>query len=156
MDVHRYSSLLLFLGLVWGKSLKFVNSDGESGIVNESKFGLHFYSSLFYLNGTRYIIKKIDFRTKLIKVQKRGFLKFEEVPFDSIYSFRYVERNFNIIPMLIGGVIGYYDMKKPNTDFLSFTFRTIPIFGLGFGLSFLPQFSEELIVGDDGWSIKIN
>ena len=58
--------------------------------------------------------------------------------------------------MLIGVVIGYYDMKKPNTDFLSFTFRTIPIFGLGFGLSFLPQFSEELIVGDDGWAIKIN
>ena len=155
--MRRYSSLLLFLGLVWGKSLKFVNSDGESVIVNESKFGLHnLYSSIFYLNGTQYKIKKIDFKTKLINVQKRGFRKFEEVPFDSIYSFRYVERNFNIIPMLIGGVIGYYDMKKPNTDFLSFTFRTIPIFGLGFGLSFLPQFSEELIVGDDGWSIKIN
>ena len=129
--MRRYSSLLLFLGLVWGKSLKFVNSDGESVIVNESKFGLHFYSSLFYLNGTRYIIKKIDFKTKLIKVQKRGFLKFEEVPFDSIYSFRYVERNFNIIPMLIGGVIGYYNITKPNADFLSFTFGTIPTFGLG-------------------------
>ena len=92
----------------------------------------------------------------MIKVQKRGFLKFEEIPFDSFYSFRYVERNFNIIPMLIGGVIGYYNMTKPNADFLSFTFGTIPTFGLGFGLSILPQFSEELIVGDDGWSIKIN
>lgn len=152
----KYITLLLFIGLAWGKSLKFVNTDGESVIVNESKFGLHFYSSLFYLNGTRYIIKKIDFKTKLINVQKRGFLKFEEVPFDSIYSFRYVERNFNIIPMLIGGVIGYYNMKKPNADTLSFIFGTIPTFGLGLGLSFLPQFSEELIVGDDGWSIKIN
>ena len=92
----------------------------------------------------------------MIKVQKRGFLKFEEVPFDSIYSFRYVERNFNIIPMLIGGIIGYYNMKKPNADTLSLVFGTIPTFGLGLGLSFLPQFSEELIVGDDGWSIKIN
>ena len=92
----------------------------------------------------------------MIKVQKRGFLKFEEIPFDSFYSFRYVERNFNIIPMLIGGVIRYYNMTKPNADFLSFTFGTIPTFGLGFGLSFLPQFSEELVIGDDGWSIKIN
>ena len=92
----------------------------------------------------------------MIKVQKRGFLKFEEIPFDSFYSFRYVERNFNIIPMLIGGGIGYYNMTKPNAYFLSFTFGTITTFGLGFGLSFLPQFSEELIVGDDGWSIKIN
>ena len=153
----RYSSLLLFLGLVWGKSLKFVNSDGESVIVNESKFGLHnVYSSTFYLNGNKCIIKKIDFKTKLINVQKRGFRKFEEVPFDSIYSFRYVERNFNIIPMLIGGVIGYYNMKKPDADTLSLVFGTIPTFGLGLGLSLLPQFSEELIVGDDGWSIKIN
>ena len=144
----RYSSLLLFLGLVWGKSLKFVNSDGESVIVNESKFGLQPYSSLLYLNETRYIIKKIDFKKKLINVQKRGFRKFEEVPFDSIYSFRYVERNFDIIPMLIGGGIGYYIMTKTNADFLSFTFGTIPAFALGFGLSFLPKFSEELVIGD--------
>ena len=78
--MRRYSSLLLFLGLVWGKSLKFVNSDGESVIVNESKFGLHFYSSLFYLNGTRYIIKKIDFKTKLIKVQKGVFVSSKRFP----------------------------------------------------------------------------
>ena len=103
-----------------------------------------------------YIIKKIDLKKKLINVQKRGFRKFEEVPFDSIYSFRYVEQNFNIIPMLIGGGIGYYNMTKPNADFLSFTFGTIPAFALGLGLSFLPKFSEELVVGDDGWSIKIN
>ena len=154
--MRRYSSLLLFLGLVWGKSLKFVNSDGESVIVNESKFGLQPYSSLLYLNETRYIIKKIDFKKKLINVQKRGFRKFEEVPFDSIYSFRYVERYFNIIPMLIGGGIGYYNMTKTNADFLSFTFGTIPAFTIGFGLSFLPKFSEELVIGDDGWSIKIN
>ena len=44
----------------------------------------------------------------------------------------------------------------PNADFLSFTFGTIPAFALGFGLSFLLKFSEELIVGDDGWSIQIN
>ena len=155
--MRRYLSLLLFLGLVCGKSLKFVNSDGESVIVNESKFGLDYlYSSTFYFNGTHYRIKNIDYKTKLINVQKRGFRKYDDVPFDSIYSFRYVERYFNIIPMLIGGGVGYYNMTKLNTDFLSFTFGTIPAFALGLGLSFLPKFSEELIVGDDGWSIKIN
>ena len=55
----KYITLFLFIGLVWGKSLKFVNTDGESVIVNESKFGLHnLYSSTFYLNGTQYKIKK--------------------------------------------------------------------------------------------------
>ena len=67
-----YLSLSLFLGLVYGKSLKFVNSDGESIIVNESKFGLQPYSSLLYLNETRYIIKKIDYKKKTDQCAKKG------------------------------------------------------------------------------------
>tara|TARA_Y100001980_G_C14427238_1_gene216642 strand:+ start:316 stop:492 length:177 start_codon:yes stop_codon:yes gene_type:complete len=58
--------------------------------------------------------------------------------------------------MIIDGAIGYYNMKKPNADTLPFTFGTIPAFALGFGLSFLPKFSEELVIADDRWSIKIN
>tara|TARA_Y100001980_G_C14427238_1_gene216641 strand:+ start:71 stop:319 length:249 start_codon:yes stop_codon:yes gene_type:complete len=63
-----------------GKKSKVVNSDGESVITNEFKFGIQPYSNLFYLNETKYKIKRIDFKTKLINVQKRGFRKFEDVP----------------------------------------------------------------------------
>ena len=94
-------------------------------------------------------------------MQKRGFLSSKTVPFDSIYSFRYVEREFGSIYSNANWWCYSYDsdgnMTKPNADFLSFTFGTIPIFGLGLGLSFLPQFSEELIVGDNGVVyLKIN
>ena len=35
--MRRYLSLLLFIGLVWGKSLKLVNTDGQSVIIKPSQ-----------------------------------------------------------------------------------------------------------------------
>ena len=92
----------------------------------------------------------------MIRVGKfKLFPHYEEIPFDSISSFRYVEQYFSIFPMIIGGGIGYYFLTKPRADTLSFVFGTIPAFTLGFGLSFLPKYSEKLTLSDGGWAIYI-
>ena len=54
--------------------------------------------------------------------------------------------------MLIGGGLGVHFFSKGY--FPSLYFGTILAFTFGFLLSFIPQFSEQLIVGDDGWSIQ--
>ena len=91
---------------------------------------------------------------KIASNQKFNFSpQYEEIPFDSISSFRYVKRGFSIIPMLIGGGIGYYFLYNPKADTLSFVFGTIPAVSLGILLSFIPQFNEELFLNDEGWSI---
>ena len=158
--MRRYSSLLLFLGLVWGKSLKFVNSDGESVIINPSGYDLK--GDLLYLNGTKFFLNDIDYEAKMVKVKKVyrtaigsliNYNKYEYIPFDSIDSFRFLKRQFNILPMLIGVGIGVSFSSKG--DFPSLYFGTIPAFISGIVLSFMPQFSEELIVGDDKWFIII-
>ena len=55
--MHRYLSLLLFTGLAWGQSLKFINADGRSiafkKAPSQSRFG-PYNSDTFYLNGTNY------------------------------------------------------------------------------------------------------
>ena len=145
--------------MVWGKSLKLVNTDGQSVIIKPSQGTLISLptSGLLYLNGTKYVLFDVDYEAKTVRVKKYyrtnigriiNYFNYEEIPFDSIRSFRY-KRRFNIIPMLIGGGIGYYNMAKPNADFLSFYLGTIPAVSLGLYLSIIPQFSEELIVGDD-------
>ena len=161
----RYIPLLLITGLAWGKSLKLVYTDGQSVIIKPSTFNLQglLSSGLLYLNGAKYVLKEVDYESKIVKV-KRGhngynqmlnYFKNEEISFDSIHSFRYVEQRFSIVPILIGGGIGFYNMAKPNADFLSVYLGTIPAITLGIVLSFIPRFSEELIVGDDKWVIVI-
>ena len=111
--MRRYLSLLLFIGLAWGKSLKLVNTDGQSVIIKPSTFNLQGQHSrgLLYLNGTKYVLKEVDYESKIVKV-KRGhngysqmlnYFKNEEISFDSIHFFRYVRHRFSIIPILIGG-----------------------------------------------------
>ena len=51
--------------------------------------------------------------------------------------------------MLIGGGFGVHFFSKG--DSLSLYFGTIFAFTFGVLLSFIPQFSEELIVGDNDW-----
>ena len=46
-------------------------------------------------------------------------------------------------------------LYNPKTDTLSFVFGTIPAFSLGLALPLVPKFSEELIMGDGAWSIKV-
>lgn len=160
--MRRYLSLLLFIGLAWGKSLKLVNTDGQSVIIKPSTFNLQglLSSGLLYLNGTKYVLKEVDYESKIVKV-KRGhngysqmlnYFKNEEISFDSIHSFRCVEQRFSIVPILIGGGVGAYFFSKG--DFASFYFGTMPAFALGLGLSVLPKFSEELFLSNDGWSIS--
>ena len=150
----RYISLLLFIGLAWGQNLKFVNTDGQSVTILNS--------DLLYLNGTKYFLKDVNFKTKVVKVKKVyrtsigqmiNYNKYVEIPFDSIHSFRYLKRQFNIIPTLIGGGLGYYFLANPEADTLSLYLGTIPAVSLGLLLSFIPQFNEELFLNDDGWSI---
>ena len=150
----KHLPLLLFTGLAWGQNLKFVNTDGQSVTILNS--------DLLYLNGTKYFLKDLNFKTKVVKAKKvyRTSIgqiinrnKYVEIPFDSIRSFRYLERKFNIIPTLIGGGIGYYFLYNPKADTLSFVFGTIPAVSLGIFLSFMPQYSEELFLNDEGWSI---
>ena len=159
--MRRYLPLLLFIGLAWGQSLKFVKTDGQSVIINPSQYEVK--GDLLYLNGTKFVLKDVDYKTKTVKVKKVyrtitsqliNYNKYEEIPFDSIHSFRYLKRSFSIVPMLIGGGLGVHFFSKGDTP--SLYFGTLPAFAIGFGLSFLPKFSEVLIVGDGGWSIKIN
>ena len=64
-DMRRYLSLLLFIGLAWGKSLKLVNTDGQSVIIKPSTFNLQglLSSGLLYLNGTKYVLKEVDYES---------------------------------------------------------------------------------------------
>ena len=57
---HRMTKIfptLLFIGLAWGQSLKFINADGRSiafkKAPSQSRFG-PYNSDTFYLNGTNY------------------------------------------------------------------------------------------------------
>ena len=159
--MRGYLSLLLFIGLAWGQSLKFVNTDGQSVIINPSQGGLT--SGFLYLNGTKYFLKDVDYKTKMVKVKKVyrtgisqliNYNKYEEIPFDAIHSFKYIKRRFSAIPILIGGGIGYYFLANPKADTLSFYLGTIPAFTLGLSLSIVPRYSEELLLSDDGWSIS--
>jgi len=161
----KHLPLLLFIGLAWGQSLKFINIDGRSITFKKAPSQLRFgpyTSDTFYLNGTNYSLKNIDFKTKVVKVKKIyrngisqfiNYNKYEEIPFDSIRSFRYLKRSFSVIPMVIGGAIGYFYLTNPNANTLSFYF-SMSAFALGVNLSFTPKFSEELIVDDGGWTIK--
>ena len=155
--MRRYLPLLLFIGLAWGQDLHFVSADGRSITIKQAKYG--FTGEIFYLNGTQCFLKNVNYKTKMVEVkynQKfKFFLQHKEIPFDSISSFRYVERSFRIIPMLIGGGIGCYFLYKPKADTLSLVFGTIPSFSLGLALSLVPKFSKESIVGDGEWSIKV-
>ncbi len=157
--MRRYLSLLLFIGLALGQDLHFVSADGKTVTIKKANFRALGPYDFFYLNGTRCLLKNVNHKTKMVKIasnQKFNFSpQYEEIPFDSISSFRYVKRGFSIIPMLIGGGIGYYNLYKPKADTLSFVFGSIPAFSLGLALSLVPKFSEELIVGDGAWSIKV-
>ena len=160
MKLIKHLTLLLFIGLNWGQSLKFVKNDGQSVIINPSGYNLK--CDLLYLNGTKFFLDDIDYEAKTVKVKKVyrtaigrliNYNKFEYIPFDSIDSFRFLKRQFSIIPMLIGVGIGVSFSSKE--DFPSLYFGTIPAFISGIVLSFIPQFSEELIVDDDKWCIVI-
>ena len=155
----RYFPLLLFIGLAWGQDLHFVSADGKTVTIKKANFRALGPYDFFYLNGTRCLLKNVNHKTKMVKIASNQKFKFspqyKEIPFDSISSFRYMKRRFSIIPMLIGGGIGYYNLYKPKADTLSFVFGTIPSFSLGLALSLVPKFSEELIVGDGAWSIKV-
>ena len=111
--MYKYLSLFLFIGLIWGQSLKFLKSDGQSVIINPSGYDLK--GDLLYLNGTKFFLNDIDYEAKTVKVKKVyrtaigrliNYNKYEYIPFDSIESFRFLKRQFNIIPMLIGVGIG--------------------------------------------------
>ena len=150
----KHLTLLLFIGLAWGQSLKFVNTDGQSVTILNS--------DLLFLNGTKYFLKDVNFKAKVVNVKKVyrtsisqmiNYNKYEEIPFDSIRAFRYLKQQFNIIPTLIGGGLGFYFFANPEADTLSLYLGTIPAVSLGLLLSFIPQFSEELFLNDDGWSI---
>ena len=167
IKMKTYLILLLFIGLAWGKSLKLVNTNGQSVIIKPSQgtFISLPTTGLIYLNGTKYVLFDVDYKGKTVRVKKYyrtnigriiNYFNYEEIPFDSIYSIKHKEQSFNIIPLLIGGGIGYYNMAKPNADFLSVYLGTIPAITLGTVLSFIPRFSEELIVSDDDWVIKNN
>ena len=160
--MRRFLPLLLFIGLAWGKDLHLVSSDGRAITIKQAKYG--FSGEIFYLNGIKYVLKDVNQKKKIIKVKKFyrtaigqliNFNKYQEIPFDSIYSFRYIEQSFNIIPMLIGSGIGYYFLSHPEADVFYVPFGTLPALSLGLELSLVPKFSEELIVGDGDWSIKV-
>ena len=155
----KHPTLLLFIGLAWGQDLHFVSADGKTLTIKKANFRALGPYDFFYLNGTRCLLKNVNHKTKMVKIasnQKFNFSpQYEEIPFDSISSFRYLKRGFSIIPMLIGGGIGYYFLYNPKADTLSFVFGTIPSFSLGLALSLVPKFSKESIVGDGEWSIKV-
>ena len=67
----------------------------------------------------------------------------------------YSEQRLSIFLILISGGIDFYNMAKPNADFLSVYLGKISAITLGIVLSFVPRFSEELIVGEDKWVIVI-
>ena len=84
--------------------------------------------------------------------QMLNYFKNEEISFDSIHSFRYVEKRFTIVPILIGGGVRTYFFSKG--DFTSFYFGTMLAYALGLSLSVSLKFSEELFLSNDGWSIS--
>ena len=102
----RNLMLLLTIGFAWGQSLKFLKDDGQSVIINPSGYDLK--GDLLYLNGTKFFLNDIDYEAKTVKVKNVyrtaigrliNYNKYEYIPFDSIDSFRFLKRQFSIIPM---------------------------------------------------------
>ena len=58
--MSRYLPILLFIGLTWGQSLKFLKNDGQSVIINSSGYDLK--GDLLYLNGTKFFLNDIDYK----------------------------------------------------------------------------------------------
>ena len=165
--ITKRLTLLLFIGMAWGQSLKLVNTDGQSVIIKPSQGTLISLptTGLFNLNGTNYVLFDVDYKAKTVRVKKYNrtnigrminYFNYKEIPFTPINSFRYIKQRFSVIPILIGGGIWYYNMVNPKADILSIYLGTIPAVSLGLYLSNIPQFSEQLIVGDDNWIIKNN
>ena len=55
--ITKRLTLLLFIGMAWGQSLKLVNTDGQSVIINPSGYDLK--GDLLYLNGTKFFLNDV-------------------------------------------------------------------------------------------------
>jgi len=82
--MHRYLTLLLFIGLAWGQALYFKNNDETIKINSGEKL---------QLNGNKYTLLKTDYLKQYVLVENHNSQIQDTLRFDSVVSFKYYEKS---------------------------------------------------------------
>ena len=158
--MHRYLSLLLFIGLALGQGLWLANTTGDTVVIIQGERFILMKQRTPFLQ-EQHILKKVDYQNQTIIV-KKGLMGYEKIKFDAIRSIRYLKSPFSILPSLIGGGLGWLLYNKTVTydNPHSYALKTVGklssyiIAGSGVVTSlFIPTYSKKHILDDDGWSI---
>ena len=153
--MHRYISLLLFIGLAWGQALHFKNNDETIKISSGEKL---------QLNENRYTLIKTDYSKQYVIVKKHNSSIQDTLRFGSIVSFKYYEKSSRSFASsvlkgtaygaLFGAANGVIDGEMFHTIVFSIWFGGIGSIGGAIYGSYIPIASEQIILEEDGWYIS--
>ena len=156
--MHRYLTLLLFIGLAWGQALYFKNNDETIKINSGEKL---------QLNGNKYTLLKTDYLKQYVLVENHNSQIQDTLRFDSVVSFKYYEKSLrsftsSIITctkygVLIGAIAGL--PEGINYGYHWVILGSVLYGGLGafsgavYGI-LIPIASEQIILEKEGWYIS--
>ena len=156
--MHRYLTLLLFIGLAWGQALYFKNNDETIKINSGEKL---------QLNGNKYTLLKTDYLKQYVLVENHNSQIQDTLRFDSVVSFKYYEKSLrsftsSIIKctkygVLIGAIAGL--PEGINYGYHWVILGSVLYGGLGafsgavYGI-LIPIASEQIILEEEGWYIN--
>ena len=156
--MHRYLTLLLFIGLAWGQALYFKNNDETIKINSGEKL---------QLNGNKYTLLKTDYLKQYVLVENHNSQIQDTLRFDSVVSFKYYEKSLrsftsSIIKctkygVLIGAIAGL--PEGINYGYHWVILGSVLYGGLGafsgavYGI-LIPIASEQIILEKEGWYIS--
>jgi hypothetical protein len=150
--MHRYISLLLFIGLAWGQALHFKNNDETIKISSGEKL---------QLNENRYTLIKTDYSKQYVIVKKHNSQIQDTLRFDSVVSFKYYEKSFGRSVLkgtaygaLFGAANGVIDGEMFHIMVFSIWFGGIGSIGGAIYGILIPIASEQIILEEDGWYIS--
>ncbi len=178
--MRRYLPLLLFIGLAWGQNTNSSNFNFENRVLifnKADKVIIIKPDQQLYINDSLMVYKSLKLNFKKIKFESTNEVI---ISAEDINSFRYQKRFANSLDKArkygrtgrtIGCVFGLFGMAgilSQSSDALALMAITAPLFPvcsggcsgiLGGFVGLLspsePKFSEELIVGDGAWNIKV-
>ena len=85
LEMVRYISLLLFIGLAWGQALHFKNNNNETIKIETGE--------KLQINDNKYTLLKTDYSKQYVLVKKQNSQIQDTLRFDSVVSFKYYEKS---------------------------------------------------------------
>jgi len=156
--MHRYLTLLLFIGLAWGQALYFKNNDETIKIDSGEKL---------QLNGNKYTLLKTDYLKQYVLVENHNSQIQDTLRFDSVVSFKYYEKSLrsftsSIIKctkygVLIGAIAGLPEGINYGYHWVvlgSVLYGGLGVFGGAVYGILTPIASEQIILEKEGWYIS--